>query len=262
MTAPINPKIYIEQSRGSFSYKTVTTQAELDEAFKLRYQVFHREIIGKTETDGLDTDQFDEICDHLIIIENKTKKIVGTYRLNCSSHSNKFFSSSEFQIQNILDQNVIKLELGRACIYEEYRKGAVILMLWRGIVEYMTKANAQILFGCATVVTNSPDESALLYHYLKQNNQIDTKFNVVPTKDYEMKNIDTYIEKYNRPLTEDEKSEAKKILPPLCEAYLNMGCLMSGIPAFDKAFDCIDFLTILEVEKLDPVLWKKLGDRN
>ena len=23
-----------------------------------------------------------------------------------------------------------------------------------------------------------------------------------------------------------------------------------------------DFLTILEVEKLDPVLWKKLGDRN
>ncbi len=254
-----NPKIYIEQTIGSYSYKTVTTIDELIEAFKLRYQVFHREIIGKTEPVGIDTDEYDDICDHLIITENKTKKIVGTYRLNCSTHSNTFFSSTEFQIQNILKQDKIKLELGRACIYEEYRKGAVILMLWRGIAEYMRKTEAKILFGCATVVTNSPDESALLYHYLKQKNQIDTKFDVVPTKNYEMKNIGQFIERYNRSLTDDEMAKAKKILPPLCEAYLNIGCLMSGIPAYDAAFDCIDFLTILETEKLDQVFWKKIG---
>lgn len=252
------PKVEIQAEVGPFLLKTVTTVEELKAALKLRYQVFHREMIGKGKPHGIDVDEYDFFCDHLIIVEKRTAQIVGTYRLNCSSFSdNNFYSAREFNLNRILEQPGVKLELGRACIHKDYRRGLVISLLWRGIADYMAATNAQILFGCASIKTQNPREAALLYRYFFEEKRFTPEYFAPPTLSYTMPNLDLWIKNFKSPLTETEREEVKALIPPLCRAYLKIGAYLGGEPAWDDEFKCIDFLTILHREDLNRTLWKR-----
>ncbi len=251
------PKIEVYSEVGPFLVKTVSTVEELKEALHLRYQVFHREMIGKSKVVGVDVDEFDFHCDHLVIVEKKTNKIVGTYRLNCSEFSGDFYSAREFNLNRILAQPGIKLELGRACIQKDFRRGIVISLLWRGIAEYMASSQAQILFGCASIKTENPRQAALLYKYFIAKGRIIPEYLAIPTKTYMMPKLDLWIQYFQNPLTEVEVKEVEDLLPPLCRAYLKIGAYIGGEPAWDAEFKCIDFLTILHREDLNRTLWKR-----
>ncbi len=251
------PKVEISASVGSFELKTVTTQEELVQALKLRYQIFHCEMIGKTKPRGIDVDEFDFICDHLIIKDKRSNKIVGTYRLNCSLFSRNFYSQNEFDISPILAMPGVKLELGRACIEKDFRRGAVISLLWKGITLYMAKTNSDILFGCASIKTQSPRQAALLFRHFENQQRYRPDYFCPPTAKYQMPNLDLWLSHLDRDLTLEEISEAEALVPSLCDAYLKFGAILGGEPAYDEEFKCIDFLTILEKNNLNKALWKR-----
>src|SRR5918912_3749530 len=58
-------------------------QADVRAAQQLRYQVFAGEMGAVLHTcqPGLDIDDFDAHCDHLVVREDHTGEIVGTYRM-------------------------------------------------------------------------------------------------------------------------------------------------------------------------------------
>ncbi|MCK6597950.1 MAG: GNAT family N-acetyltransferase [Bdellovibrionaceae bacterium] len=250
-------KVNIAIEMGPFLLKTASTVAELKKALRLRYQVFYCELQGTPQNLGFDVDEFDFLCDHLIIIDKKNQKTVGTYRLNCSQFNTQFYSENEFNIDRLKKLPFIKLELGRACIHREYRTGVVISLLWKGIGEYMNKTNSDLLFGCASIKTNSPREAALLYRLFYEQNRLKPEFFAPPSIKFNMPQLDLWIQRFNTPLSEEEKLEAQKLIPPLFRAYLKIGAYVGGSPAWDPDFKCIDFLTILNKEDLNKSLWKK-----
>jgi putative hemolysin len=251
------PKIEIFHDKGPFILKTATSSEELIEALRLRYQVFHREMVGKTKTRGLDVDEFDFACDHLIIQEKRSGLMIGTYRLNCSLFSNCFYSAQEFNLRRILQTPGVKLELGRACIHKDYRRGIIISLLWKGIAEYMSKSQSVLLFGCTSVQTENPREAALIYRYFEEKGRFQDAYLCPPTLDYSMPDLDLWIQKMSSPLTPQERLAVEDQIPSLCRAYLKAGAVLGGEPAYDPDFKCIDFLTILERENLNRALWRK-----
>lgn len=254
------PKVKIHSDKGPFLLKTVSESDELIEALRLRYQVFHREMLGKTKPSGIDVDEYDFVCDHLAIIEKKTGLLIGTYRLNCSLYSQNFYSSQEFNLRRILQEPGAKLELGRACIHQNYRKGLVISLLWRGIAEYMAATDSKILFGCASIKTESARQTALLYHYFQREARFRPDYWCPPTLKYAMPNLDLWIDRLaQQDLSAEELSSAEEMIPPLAKAYLKAGAFLGGEPAYDSDFKCIDFLTILPRENLNKILWRKYG---
>lgn len=52
-------------------------------AQRLRHQVFAGELGARLDgpEPGLDIDSFDAYCDHLLVIDEETEQVVGTYRL-------------------------------------------------------------------------------------------------------------------------------------------------------------------------------------
>lgn len=250
-------KIEIHSEVGPFEVKTATNVDELKEALALRYEVFHREMQGKTRLRGFDVDKYDFDCDHLIIKEKRTNQIIGTYRLNCSLFTDNFYTSKEFLMNEILQQPGVKLELGRACIHKDFRRGVLVSLLWRGIAEYMAASDAKMLFGCATVMTDDPRDAALLTRYFEEENRILAGLRTRPTLAYTMPMLNYFMNEIRSPLTETQREEAEKLLPPLCRAYLKVGAAIGGEPAWDQEFQCIDFLTILQREDLNRTLWKK-----
>jgi putative hemolysin len=93
---------------------------------------------------------------------------------------------------------------------------------------------------------------------LLENKKIRHVSGIVPTQNYTSVHFQNKLSDLHMPLSELEVAKAKNILPPLCRSYFDIGCYVPSIPAFDKEFKCIDFLTVLQIVEIDPSIKKKL----
>ncbi len=242
-------KIIINIDAGPYIIKTALISKELMDSFKLRHEVFNREF-KEINSNGLDFDKYDYFFDHLIILHKETNQTIGTYRLNCSTFSHESYTANEFKIHNILKHPGPHLELGRACIQKNFRKGSVISLLWRGIAEYMNLSGATTLFGCTSIKVNSARDAALIYQYLMHQNLITKEFYCHPNPAFQILGFESWSNYYKYGLTEAQNKEAQSLIPSLLKSYLKQGAKIASEPAFDPDFDCIDLLTVLKKEDL------------
>jgi putative hemolysin len=239
--------LYIERER--FIIKTAENKDDLTEVLKLRYGVFYLELMEKKLLNHIDMDVFDEVCDHLMIIDKRINKCVGTYRLISSIFTDTFYSATEFNIDSILSHDGVKLELGRACVHKDYRTGSTIAMLWRGIAEYVKHIGAKYLFGCSSVMTMDCHEIASLYLLLRKEHLAPADYLVKPKEKYRIWNLENLLVPNKEPA----------VIPPLIKSYFNMGAMICGEPALDRDFKCVDFLTLFDAEKCNPSTKQKYG---
>ena len=250
------PKVSLDLEFGNYRLKTATTTAELKSAFSLRHQIFF-DSAGKENGILYDIDQFDSLCDHLIIKDKQSGDVVGTYRMNNSSLAKDFYSSTEFSLQKIVYSGKNCVELGRACIQENHRNGIVISLLWRGIYSYMKNCGADILFGCSSIKDINARQTALVLRYFESVDLIDTVFKTYPQYVFKVPLLEEYQHEYDRDLTASETSEVKSLIPSLLRSYLKFGAKVTGEPAWDSEMGCVDFLTVMRVENLSTQIERK-----
>ncbi|MGA9408567.1 MAG: GNAT family N-acetyltransferase, partial [Bacteroidota bacterium] len=109
-----------------FEVKIAEYLDEVESALKLRFNVFNLELKEGLESSyetGFDSDVYDTFCDHLIVKNRHTDKVVGTYRLLRQEKAEKsfgFYSENEFDLTRIKRLPGQSLELGRSCVAKEY----------------------------------------------------------------------------------------------------------------------------------------------
>jgi len=239
---PISPKeisipfkLDLEFETERFLVKTVKTQTELRQALTLRHDVFFKNLPHKQNLSRMDQDEYDFDSDHLIVIEKKSKKIIGNYRIRSCLFHDRFYSESEFQIQDFLkNKSGSVLEVGRACVDPDFRSGVVIQLLWRGLTSYMKQTGARYLFGCTSISVHIPFLIENVWKIINEKNLLNKEFSVKPIISYDFKEIK------NAPFE----------MPSLLGAYLKAGAQILGAPAYDAEFECADFLTLLDTESL------------
>jgi putative hemolysin len=222
---------------GKYRVTTRHTPETLFELFSLRHDIFYQEHHQTQLDSGLDIDEIDFLCDHLSIFDKTSGRVVGTYRITSSDRSKFFYSSHRFDLRPLLRLPGVKLELGRACVAFEYRRGSVIALLWKGIGEYCLKADARYLFGCASIRTTQPRHAHAFTAWLKDNGHFSEGLELVPHEE--------------RAFSPGEgKRELPFPLPPLFQAYLKAGAKIVSQPAYDRKLRCADFLTLLDLREL------------
>lgn len=233
-------KIHLESSQ--YILKTATSMDELISVFSLRHSIFLEHTEGGGHADGYDLDQFDDQCDHLIIIDKQTDEICGTYRVLTSLTADNFYSETEFKMKKFLATPGVKMELGRACIHHNHRNGSVIDLLWRGIGMYVQKSGAEYLFGCSSVKSTDINTAFALFQELSQSELLSDEYEIRSYGNFEVDFSDL------RPALLEVDS--KRLLPPLLRSYFSAGAKVYGTPALDIEFECFDFLTILKLTEL------------
>ena len=256
------PNVEIWYERGNYRVQTARNGEELEQCLRLRFEVFHREYMGRRRTYGVDIDHMDFICDHLMIVNTKENEVVGTYRLNSSKFTDEFYSAGEFAMDDITEMSGSKLELGRACIDREHRTGIVIALLWRGISDYMKATDAKILFGCASVKTLDPLEIVSVAKWLADNGYTDPELEVRPTRKYRFRGFNRLSKRLERRPAAYDPHAAQELIPNLFMAYLKAGAKVSPEPALDKDFQCIDFLMVMKVDQMKSAYARKYADQN
>ena len=177
--------------RGAYKTHFARTWRELDQVFKLRYEVFNRELgegLALSEASQRDEDRFDAACHHLIVRNAQSDEVVGTYRLmthELAARAGGFYSSREFEL-DALPTPLLHggVELGRACIAKAHRGRRVLFHLWRGIGAYLVHNRKRYLFGCASVPSLDGAALSALGHKLRDGGHLHPAIRVDPRGAY------------------------------------------------------------------------------
>ncbi|MCP4911645.1 MAG: GNAT family N-acetyltransferase [Oligoflexia bacterium] len=231
---------YVEIESKKYTLKTATNLSEIYQALKLRNKCFFE------LEQGIDKDSFDALCDHLIIIDNETQGVVGTYRVISDSFNMPFYSEGEFNLDQVKKLRGVKMELGRACISVEHRNGAVIDLLWKGIGKYAKELKADWLFGCSSVKTTSAVSMSKLNSYLKSKDLILNDIKISVNEPF----IHPALKSGDLEVSDSDIAEGKEYLPNLVKSYLMAGAKVSPVAAYDEEFKCFDLLTLLKIDEM------------
>ena len=239
----IKDRVLNKVQSNQYTIKFASTEAEVEAAMKLRYKVFNEELSREFDFDaGIDKDQYDDQCHHLIVVDNKSEEIIGTYRMQSfeqASQGNGFTSAVRFKLNN-LPEEVLKnaVEVGRACISKEHRSGRVLFLLWKGFAGYLEHFNKRYLFGYAALDTNNMRVAQNTLDYLKKEGHIHPNFYIEPKEGY--------IPEKNQFKEDTEDYE----IPPLFKNYLDVGSKVIAGPSYDKKLDLIHFMILLDIEEI------------
>ncbi len=228
----------------------------------MRFEVFNLELgEGLTESyaTGLDVDPFDEFCDHLIVEEVATGELVGTYRLQTgqlAAANLGYYSEREFDFAPYEPFRCEMIELGRACVHAQHRNLNVLHLLWRGIAIYAVERKARFLIGCSSLTSQDPIEGVVMYQEL-QGCLVQSALRTKPRAEFVVADGDEagWYRAWSRqappgsppPATAGPSSK-------LLRAYLAIGAKICGPPAIDREFGTIDFLTLLDLQKLPAIV--------
>ncbi len=236
-----------------FVVKITRDPEELLKTLKLRYQIFFLEMQGRQNLFELDFDDFDLTSDHLVVEEKSTKEVVACCRLRNSAKTDKFYSSQEFEISGLIKEAGRKVEIGRVCVRKEFRSGSLVLLLWRGLAEYMRSFEIQILFGCCSEPGVDAANAITVFNKIKQKGKLNDKFNVIQTEAYSNQQFQLLLAD-----PEPATGLTEYHFSSLLQIYLTIGCQVAGPPAFDYDFNCTDFLVFLEIENLEKRISRKM----
>ncbi|HSV97130.1 MAG TPA: GNAT family N-acyltransferase [Spirochaetota bacterium] len=244
-------KVGLFMDKGEYIVKAAEDQHELAQALRLRHDVFIVELLGRKKFFGIDMDRYDMMCDHLLVMDKRSGECVGTYRLNSSRYSTEFYSQTEFDLGTLPGLPDEKLEIGRACIRQEYRKSNMMGLLWEGIYAYLAKIQARYVFGCSSITTTEPLQIALVHRYLTSSGFHRTDLGIQPRKKYLVKDLESNMKVIDLLGEAAVKEAASKLVPRLIQDYFTFGARICGEPAVDKNFKCMDVFTILDMKNLN-----------
>lgn len=236
------PSFEIKETR--YSVRLARTADEVDAALRLRFEVFNLELgegLDASFITGRDEDKFDAKCHHLIVLENESGAVVGTYRLQTlemAGGASDFYCASEFELEDLPPRVLARsLEIGRACIAREHRNTRVLFLLWKGLAAYARETRKRYLFGCCSLTSQNPAEGALAERLLKSESHLHPGFYILPHKNYICPT-----ESFTAPKSETDVFE----LPKLFRTYLRFGAKVCSPPALDREFKTIDFFVIFD----------------
>jgi len=254
---------------GALEVRLAETDHEVSQAQRLRYQVFYEEksAIPSEEMRATrrDFDKFDEVCDHLLVIdrdildEEGQPLVVGTYRLTREKDAEKvggFYTAAEFDLGRMISgmpKGTKYLELGRSCIIKSYRsRPGAMQLLWKGLMAYVARFDIDLMFGCASLAGNDPDALALPLSYLHH-------FHAMPA-DLNVRARPELFVDMNRMAKETiEAREGLRSLPPLLKGYVRAGCRIGDGAVIDRQFGTTDVFIYFPLSGIDARYKSRFG---
>lgn len=234
---------------GSVEIRLARCASEVEAAQRLRYRVFYGEMGAsaspETLASGLDRDRFDDIADHLLVIDRAlgqgVESVVGTYRLirrPAAKRLGGFYTADEYDISKLEAFNGEILELGRSCVDGRYRTRPTMQLLWRGIAAYVFHYDIRMMFGCASLPGIDVDALALPLSYLHHNHLAPE---AVRTRALDR----LYVDMDRLPSDRIDRRQALSALPPLIKGYLRLGGWVGDGAVVDTQFNTTDVCVLV-----------------
>jgi len=231
--------------RGAVQIAWARHQDEVREAQRLRYAVFVQEMGARLQTPlaGHDIDLFDDFCEHLLVRDQASGQVIGTYRVLTPAQARRVgstYSDTEFDLTRLRSLRARMVELGRSCVHPEHRHGGVIMALWGALAGFMVRNQLDVMVGCASIPMLhsgivSGDVAASIWRQLRATHLAAIEYQVLPRLALPVERLD----------------DSLAVEPPaLIKGYLRLGAKVLGAPAWDPDFNTADLPMLMRLNDL------------
>ncbi|MFG6528660.1 MULTISPECIES: GNAT family N-acetyltransferase [unclassified Sulfitobacter] len=231
-----------------FQVRLAQTEADVQAAQQLRYDVFVRELGGGgpmvDHAAGLERDRFDPYFDHLLLTDRRSGKLAGVYRVmrsDMAARAGGFYSAAEYNLAPLVQSGRKLLELGRSCLDPAYRGGTAMHHLWAALAGYVAEYEIEVLFGVAsfhgTDTAALAEPLSLLHHRHLAPPELRVR-----AREYAPMDL--------IPEAELDRRMAMLAVPSLIKAYLRLGGTVGEGAYIDRAFNTTDVCLILDTKQM------------
>jgi putative hemolysin len=165
------------------------------------------------------------------------------------------YTATEFEVSALDPLRPSLVEMGRAVVRDGHRNGAVVLLMWAGILAYLDRSGYDYVAGCVSVPVRdssglTPPGSQLrgVRDFVTRRHAAPAEYTVHPYRPVEVD---------GRGL-DDLEPPGRVCVPPLMRGYLRLGAQICGEPAHDPAFGVGDFPALLDKRRADVRYLKRL----
>ena len=226
---------------GRYRARYASSQIDVLAAQSLRYQCFNL-----SNKDELDVDDFDTLCQHVLIENLETEKLICCYRIlkfDSGKNISSSYSSQFYDLKVIENFTEPMIEVGRFCIDPEVNDPSVALTAWAALAQIVDHNQTQFLFGCSSFEGIEKEKYFDSFALLRDR--------YMAPDHWRPKIKAAQVFCYSKDLIyKVDKKKALLNMPPLLKTYLSMGAWVSDHAVVDLNMKTLHLFTGMEISKI------------
>lgn len=228
---------------GRYTVRLAETQADLQAAQTLRQIAFKG-----VEAEGLDTDQFDPICTHMLVEDRASGRLVCCFRflpLAGGDEIDRSYSAQFYELSALRAFEGPMVEMGRFCIHPDVTDPDILRVAWGAMTSYVDDNNVEMLFGCSSFTGTDAKEYFDAFAMLRDRHLAPKRW--LPK--VKAPKVFRFAARLRR---KPNLKLAQMRMPPLLRTYLMMGGWVSDHAVIDTQMNTLHVFTGLEIKAIPP----------
>jgi len=237
----------IALTRGRYRARIAETDQDLRAAQRLRYLAFAASREG-VDPEGLDTDDFDGLCTHVMVEEIRSGRLVCCFRilpLEGGAEISRSYSAQYYELSALEAFEGRMVEMGRFCIHPEVQDPDVLRVAWGALTRYVDDEGVDLLFGCASFKGTDAGQYLDAFAMLKERHLAPSRW--LPR--VKAPNVFRFAQRLRR---KPDDRLAMLRMPPLLRTYLLMGGWVSDHAVVDDHMNTLHVFTGVEIGAIPP----------
>ncbi|MGF1552768.1 MAG: GNAT family N-acetyltransferase [Paracoccaceae bacterium] len=235
---------------GRYTARLATGEDDLSRCQRLRWLTFRADkgaAGGEAPQAGLDTDEFDPCCWHMMVEDKASGQLVCTFRMQMfgsGAEIGRSYAAKYYELSALMDYPEPMLEMGRFCIHPEWRDPNILRTAWSGLQRFVEERGIALLFGCSSFKGTDDNAYSDAFALLKEKHLAPPRWlpRVKAPKVFRFAKA----LRFKKP----DLKLAMRRMPPLLRTYLVMGGWVSDHAVVDHDLDTLHVFTGVEVRRV------------
>ena len=226
---------------GRYCARFALSKDDLLAAQELRYRCFNL-----SNDKGLDVDEFDSICRHVLVENLENGKLICCYRIMSfpdGKDITRSYSSRFYDLGSIENFPKPMIEVGRFCIDPVTTDHEVVLAAWAALTQLVDENGIEFLFGCSSFEGIDKEKYLHCFAFLREKH-------IAPEHWLPKVKAAQVISYSEANCCKVNKKKALLNMPPLLKSYLSMGAWVSDHAVVDYSMKTLHLFTGVEVSKI------------
>ena len=238
----------LNRGKARFVARFAETEADIAAAQRLRYLAFLANQDSAPRPDALDQDDFDSICKHVLVEDQRSGTLVCCFRflpLTNGGEISRSYSAQYYELSALEAFDGPMVEMGRFCIHPEWRDPAILRVAWGAMTAYVQDSGVEMLFGCSSFAGTDARDYYDAFAMLRDKH-------IAPRRWLPKVKAPTVFRYARRLRRKPDRKRALLTMPPLLRTYLVMGGWVSDHAVVDPEMNTLHVFTGLEIRSIPP----------
>ena len=238
--------------RGRYAARLASGPEDVEAAQRLRFRTFiegRGAAVDGPRAQGLDADDLDSLCDHMLIEERRTGRLICCFRMMPLANGAEIartYSARYYDLSSLQEYPDSMVEMGRFCIDPAFRDPDVIRVAWSAMMRYVDERSVGMVFGCSSFKGVDADAYMDAFALLKERHLAPKRW--LPR--VKAPKVFRYATRLR--LRRPNMTEALKRMPPLLRSYLMLGGWVSDHAVIDHDLNTLHVFTGIEMRSVPP----------